>query len=121
MLENSTYSVISPEGAASILWKDPSLAKQAAEAMRITAPDLKEMGIIDEIIPEVLGGAHRDPKAQSAHIGEAIRESLQVIGNFGWQKVLLKIDMKNSGQLACLCRINERCGFLCIFFVHGLS
>lgn len=76
MLEHSTYSVISPEGAASILWKDPSLSKQAAEAMRITAPHLKEMGIIEKIIPEVLGGAHRDSKIQSGYIGEALRESL---------------------------------------------
>jgi len=77
MLEHSTYSVISPEGAASILWKDASLAKQAAEAMKITAPDLKEMGIIDEIIPEVLGGAHRDIKEQAKQIGNAIRKSLE--------------------------------------------
>ncbi|MEK5037912.1 acetyl-CoA carboxylase carboxyltransferase subunit alpha [Sporosarcina sp. FSL K6-3457] len=77
MLEHSTYSVISPEGAASILWKDSSLAKQAAEAMKITAPHLKEMGIIDEIIPEVLGGAHRDPQAQAGYIRDAIRVSLQ--------------------------------------------
>lgn len=76
MLEHSTYSVISPEGAASILWKDASLSKQAAEAMRITAPHLKEMGIIDEVIPEILGGAHRDSKAQAIKIGEAIRRSL---------------------------------------------
>lgn len=76
MLEHSTYSVISPEGAASILWKDASLSKQAAEAMRITAPHLKEMNIIDEIIPEILGGAHRDPKTQAVKIGEAIRRSL---------------------------------------------
>lgn len=76
MLEHSTYSVISPEGAASILWKDPSLSKQAAEAMKITALDLKEMGIIDEVIPEVLGGAHRDPKGQSIYIKEAIQKSL---------------------------------------------
>lgn len=76
MLEHSTYSVISPEGAASILWKDASLSKQAAEAMRITAPHLKEMDIIDEIIPEILGGAHRDPKKQATDIGEAIRRSL---------------------------------------------
>lgn len=80
MLEHSTYSVISPEGAASILWKDASLAKQAAEAMKITAPHLKEMGIIDEIIPEILGGAHRDPKGQAAHIGQAIRSSLEKLG-----------------------------------------
>lgn len=76
MLEHSTYSVISPEGAASILWKDASLSKQAAEAMRITAPHLKEMGIIEEIIPEILGGAHRDAKAQAIRIGEAIQRSL---------------------------------------------
>ena len=60
MLENSTYSVISPEGAAAILWKDAGQAKQAAEAMKITAPDLKELGVIDEIIPEAKGGAHRN-------------------------------------------------------------
>lgn len=80
MLEHSTYSVISPEGAASILWKDSSLAKQAAEAMKITAPHLKEMAIIDEIIPEVLGGAHRDLEAQATHIGDAIRSSLEKLG-----------------------------------------
>lgn len=77
MLEHSTYSVISPEGAATILWKDASLSKEAAEAMKITAPDLKAMGIIDEVIPEVLGGAHRDHKAQSLFMIEAIRNSLQ--------------------------------------------
>lgn len=77
MLENSWCSVISPEGAASILWKDSSLAKHMAEAMKITAPDLKEMSIIDEIIPEILGGAHRDSKAQAVFIGDAIRNSLQ--------------------------------------------
>lgn len=80
MLENSTYSVISPEGAASILWKDASLSKQAAEAMRITAPYLKEMGIIDEIIPEILGGAHRDSKKQALKMGEAIQRSLDELG-----------------------------------------
>lgn len=77
MLEHSTYSVISPEGAASILWKDASLAKQAAEAMRITAPYLKEMGIIDEMIPEVLGGAHRNLPKQALKICEVIEQSLQ--------------------------------------------
>lgn len=77
MLEHSTYSVISPEGAATILWKDASLSKEAAEAMKITAPDLKAMGIIDDVIPEVLGGAHRDRKAQSLYLIEAIRNSLE--------------------------------------------
>ncbi|TFD92498.1 acetyl-CoA carboxylase carboxyl transferase subunit alpha [Jeotgalibacillus sp. R-1-5s-1] len=77
MLENSTYSVISPEGAASILWKDSTLAKQAAESMKITAPDLKEMGIIDEIIPEVKGGAHKDVKSQAEYIDAVLYQSLK--------------------------------------------
>src|SRR5690606_12335125 len=77
----STYSVISPEGAASILWKDSSLAKQAAEAMKITAPHLKKMGIIDDIIPEVLGGAHRDLQTQAVYVGDAIRVSLEKLGS----------------------------------------
>lgn len=76
MLENSTYSVISPEGAASILWKDASLAKQAAEAMKITANDLKAMDIIDGIIPEVLGGAHKDVKAQSEFVRQTLKDAL---------------------------------------------
>ncbi|MFO1444009.1 acetyl-CoA carboxylase carboxyl transferase subunit alpha [Bacillus sp. Bva_UNVM-123] len=77
MLENSTYSVISPEGAASILWRDASLAKKAAESMRITAPDLKELGIIDEIIPEVKGGAHKDMKRQAEEIEIILYKSLK--------------------------------------------
>ncbi|WOV88603.1 acetyl-CoA carboxylase carboxyltransferase subunit alpha [Sporosarcina oncorhynchi] len=88
MLEHSTYSVISPEGAASILWKDPSLSKQAAEAMKITAPHLKEMGIIDEIIPELLGGAHRDPKAQALEIREVLRSSLNVLCKMGENAII---------------------------------
>lgn len=76
MLENSTYSVISPEGAASILWKDASLAKQAAEAMKVTAMDLKEMGIIDGIIPEVAGGAHKNMEKQAITLKECIQDTL---------------------------------------------
>ncbi|HJV31799.1 MAG TPA: acetyl-CoA carboxylase carboxyl transferase subunit alpha [Bacillales bacterium] len=77
MLENSTYSVISPEGAASILWRDATKAKTAAEAMKITAPDLKELGIIDEIIPEIKGGAHKDVQKQAEEIGHVLKKSLQ--------------------------------------------
>lgn len=77
MLENSTYSVITPEGAASILWKDASFAKQAAEALKITAPDLKELGIIDEIIPEVKGGAHRDLGNQALEIDKVLTKALK--------------------------------------------
>ncbi|MBT2568988.1 acetyl-CoA carboxylase carboxyl transferase subunit alpha [Planococcus sp. ISL-110] len=77
MLENSTFSVISPEGAASILWKDSALAKTAAEAMKITAPDLLDMKIIEHMIPEVRGGAHHDLQKQASIISEAIRRSLE--------------------------------------------
>jgi len=77
MLENSTYSVITPEGAASILWKDAGQAKQAAERMRITAPDLKELEIIDSIIKEVRGGAHHDIKEQALQIDEVLYQSLK--------------------------------------------
>jgi acetyl-CoA carboxylase carboxyl transferase subunit alpha len=63
MLEYAIYSVISPEGCASILWRDAGRAEQAAEAMKITAPDLQARGIIDEIVPEPLGGLHNDPEA----------------------------------------------------------
>jgi acetyl-CoA carboxylase carboxyl transferase subunit alpha len=77
MLENSTYSVISPEGAASILWRDASFAKEAAESMKITAPDLKQLGIIDEIISEPKGGAHRDVKQQAEQIESVLIASLK--------------------------------------------
>lgn len=76
MLENSTFSVISPEGAASILWKDSALAKTAAEAMKITAPDLLEMGIIERMIPEIRGGAHHDLFKQADLLTSAIKTSL---------------------------------------------
>lgn len=76
MLENSTYSVISPEGAAALLWKDATQAKRAAETMKITAPDLFELGVVDEVIPEVRGGAHRDPKQQAQFIDEVLEKAL---------------------------------------------
>jgi acetyl-CoA carboxylase carboxyl transferase subunit alpha len=76
MLEHAIYSVISPEGCASILWRDSAQAPLAAEAMRITAQDLKKLGLIDEIIPEPMGGAHRDPEAALTSIGDAIAMAL---------------------------------------------
>lgn len=79
MLENSWYSVISPEGAAALLWKDAGQAEKAAETMKITGSDLKKLGIIDKLIPEVLGGAHRDPKKQAELIGSALDETLSVL------------------------------------------
>ncbi|MBN8208585.1 acetyl-CoA carboxylase carboxyl transferase subunit alpha [Bacillus sp. NTK071] len=77
MLENSWYSVISPEGAAALLWKDSGLAQQAADTMKITAPDLKELNVIDEIIPEVKGGAHRNIEEQATSIHQALSKSLE--------------------------------------------
>jgi acetyl-CoA carboxylase carboxyl transferase subunit alpha len=79
MLEHAIYSVISPEGCAAILWKDAARKKEAAEALRITAGDLKELDVIDEIVPEPPGGAHADPAGASAAVGEAIERHLTEI------------------------------------------
>jgi acetyl-CoA carboxylase carboxyl transferase subunit alpha len=85
MLEHAYYSVITPEGAAAILWRDAAEAQQAAEALRITAQDLLKLGVVDRVIPEPKGGAHRDPDAQAAWIKEALLETL---------KPLLEMDGK---------------------------
>lgn len=77
MLENSTYSVISPEGAAALLWKDASLAEKAAESMKITAPDLLRLGIADAIIPEVVGGAHLDVSLQADKLKSVLVQKLE--------------------------------------------
>jgi acetyl-CoA carboxylase carboxyl transferase subunit alpha len=76
MLENAIYSVISPEGCASILWRDAAEAPRAAEALRITAPDCLRLGAADEIIPEVLGGAHRDPAKAMSDVADALAKAL---------------------------------------------
>ncbi|HZQ12923.1 MAG TPA: acetyl-CoA carboxylase carboxyltransferase subunit alpha [Pseudolabrys sp.] len=76
MLEHAIYSVISPEGAASILWRDTAKAQEAATSMKITAQDMVRFGVIDGIIPEPTGGAHRDPAAAIAAAGEAIGRAL---------------------------------------------
>ncbi|MDF9301675.1 acetyl-CoA carboxylase carboxyltransferase subunit alpha [Tritonibacter mobilis] len=76
MLEHSVYSVISPEGCASILWKDAEKMREAAEALRLTAQDLKALEVVDRVIPEPLGGAHRDPEASYRAVGAAISEML---------------------------------------------
>jgi len=79
MLEHSIYSVISPEGAASILWKDSARAKDAAAAMKITAQDLIELKVIDEVIKEPLGGAHREPSAAVATVGAVVAQALDAL------------------------------------------
>lgn len=79
MLEYSTYSVISPEGCASILWKSADKAKEAAEALGLTAPRLLELGLIDEVIREPLGGAHRDPQEMAARLKAALLKNLDAL------------------------------------------
>ena len=77
MLQYSTYSVISPEGCASILWKSAERAGDAAETMAITAPRLKSLGLIDRIINEPVGGAHRDHRAMAQSVKKALQEALK--------------------------------------------
>jgi acetyl-CoA carboxylase carboxyl transferase subunit alpha len=80
MFEHAVYSVISPEGCASILWRTGDKAAEAAEAMQITAPHLKQLGVIDRIVAEPVGGAHRSPEIAISRLGDAISESLQSLG-----------------------------------------
>lgn len=80
MLEHSIYSVISPEGCASILWKDSEKMREAAEALRLTAQNLSDLGVVDRIVKEPVGGAHRDGKATIAAVGKAIGAMLAEVG-----------------------------------------
>ena len=77
MLEHAVYSVISPEGCASILWRDAGQAATAAEALRLTAADLKALHLIDTVVAEPLGGAHRQPAEAMSAVGAAVAEALQ--------------------------------------------
>jgi acetyl-CoA carboxylase carboxyl transferase subunit alpha len=77
MLEYSIYSVISPEGCASILWRDPAKVPEAANQLKLTAPDLLHLGICDEIIPEAAGGAHRDPAKTASYLRSALKRHLE--------------------------------------------
>ena len=77
MLEHSVYAVISPEGCASILWRTADRGAEAAEAMRVTAADLKQLGVVDRIVPEPVGGAHRSPPEAIRLLGDAVSEELQ--------------------------------------------
>jgi acetyl-CoA carboxylase carboxyl transferase subunit alpha len=76
MLEHAIYSVISPEGCASILWRDAGSAALAAEALRLTADDLRRFDLVDAVVPEPLGGAHRAPQEMIAAVGDAIETAL---------------------------------------------
>lgn len=79
MLENAVYSVISPEGCASILWRSADKARDAADALRLTAEDLRRLGVIDATVPEPVGGAHRDPEGAIAAVGDEIERSLRAL------------------------------------------
>ena len=79
MFEHAVYSVISPEGCASILWRTAEKAADAADAMKITAQDLEKLGVVDRIVPEPVGGAHRDPQAAIAALGKALGEELDAL------------------------------------------
>ena len=79
MLEHSIYSVISPEGCAAILWRDQGMARDAARALRLTTQDLRELGVIDEVIPEPEGGAHADPAGTAKIVGEVLSRQLDEV------------------------------------------
>lgn len=90
MMEYSTYSVISPEGCASILWKSPDKAPEAAAAMKITSADLKKLGLVDEIVPEPLGGAHRDPEQAATHLNASLVRHLEEVSSWTIPELLGK-------------------------------
>ncbi len=90
VLENSWFSVISPESAAALLWKDASQAKRAVATMKMTAPELKELGIIDELIPEVKGGAHKDPRAQAELMRPVLAASLKELRAYAPKELVEK-------------------------------
>jgi len=79
MMEHAVYSVISPEGCASILWRTAEKAPEAAEAMKVTAQHLERLGVIDRIVPEPIGGAHREPAAAARALGTAIGDELDTL------------------------------------------
>jgi len=83
MLENSIYSVISPESCAAIIWRDSGKAEQAAAALKLTAPDLQQLGLIDGIVPEPEGGAHNDPDAAAENLRETLRTALAELTKMG--------------------------------------
>ena len=103
MLQYSTYSVITPEGCAAILWKDSTRASEAAEALGITAPKLKALGLIDKILNEPLGGAHRDPQAMAVTLKKAIADSLKTLS----EKTADKIVQERQKKLLELGKFKE--------------
>jgi acetyl-CoA carboxylase carboxyl transferase subunit alpha len=101
VLENAYYSVISPEGCAAILWKDRAKTPEAAEALRLTAKDLLELGVIDEVLPEPLGGAHRDPEGMAATVKETIKRLLKELAELS-KKELLETRYKKFRKMGVM-------------------
>jgi acetyl-CoA carboxylase carboxyl transferase subunit alpha len=97
MLQYSTYSVISPEGCASILWKSADKKEAAAEAMGLTADRLQQLGLIDELIPEPLGGAHRDVDAISAALGAALERHVAALAAKPIDQLLAERQQRIAG------------------------
>lgn len=98
MLENSIYSVISPEGCASILWRSSDKVQEATEALRLTAQDLRQYGVIDEIIKEPLGGAHRNPQQMVMKVGDCIAKHLYELRNFSGEDLKRQRTSKFLGM-----------------------
>ncbi len=94
MLEHSVYSVISPEGCAAILWDSPEKIPDAASALKMTADDLAKLGIIDQIVPEPLGGAHREPRAMYDQVGKALTNQLFELLDVPAEQLLTQRDQK---------------------------
>ncbi|MBH0188953.1 MAG: hypothetical protein HP493_08955 [Nitrospira sp.] len=94
MLEHSVYSVISPEGCAAILWDNPAKVLDAASALKITAKDLLDLGVIDDIVPEPLGGAHREPKAVCTLVGKALTNQLFDLTDLSAEQLLTRREQK---------------------------
>src|SRR6266404_922947 len=97
ILENAYYSVISPEACSAILWRDRKHAAEAAEALKLTAQDLLKLGVVDEIIPEPEGGAHRDHDLAAANLGSALRQNLQRVTETSIEQLLKKRYEKFRG------------------------
>jgi len=104
MLENAWYGVISPESCSAILWGDSSKKQELSGTMKITADDLKALNVIDRIIPEPLGGAHWDPEAMAATLGEALKEELARLKGVGIESLL----RKRSAKYAAMAQFSEK-------------
>lgn len=102
MLEHSVYSVISPEGCAAILWNDPARVQDAANALKMTANDLLELGVIDEVVPEPTGGAHRDPRATAERVAKSLATHLSQLAELSLTDLLARREHKYRAMGAFL-------------------